>query len=93
MTGYATLLAEELDVSPAQITLRLAPVDRLFQDPLQLTGESKTMRSRWLPIRATGARARQMLLQAAAIEWQTDVSRAGHRWCSRRHRPAQRQAS
>lgn len=74
MTGYATLLAEELDVSPAQITLRFAPVNRLFQDPLQLTGESKTMRSRWLPIRETGARARQMLLQAAAIEWQTDVT-------------------
>ena len=74
MTGYATLMAEELDVSPAQITLRFAPVNRLFQDPLQLTGESKTMRSRWLPIRETGARARQMLLQAAAIEWQTDVT-------------------
>jgi isoquinoline 1-oxidoreductase subunit beta len=74
MTGYATLLAEELDVPPARITLRFAPVDPLFQDPLQLTGESKTMRSRWLPIRETGARARQMLLAAAAIEWQTDVA-------------------
>jgi CO/xanthine dehydrogenase Mo-binding subunit len=74
MTGYATLLAEELDVSPAQITLRFAPVNPLFQDPLQLTGESKTMRSRWLPIRKTGARARQMLLQAAAMEWQTDAA-------------------
>ena len=74
MTGFATLLAEELDVSPAQITLRFAPVDPLFQDPLQLTGESKTMRTRWLPIRETGARARQMLLQAAALQWQTDVA-------------------
>lgn len=73
MTGYATLLAEELDVPPAQITLRSAPVHPLFQDPLQLTGESKTMRSRWVPIRETGARARQMLLQAAAVQWQIDV--------------------
>ena len=74
MTGYATLLAEELDVRPAQITVRLAPVNPLFQDPLQLTGESKAMRTRWLPIRETGARARQMLLQAAALRWQTDVA-------------------
>lgn len=74
MTGFTTLLAEELDVQPAQITLRFAPIDPLFQDPLQLTGESKSMRSRWLPIRETGARARQMLLQAAALRWQTDVT-------------------
>jgi CO/xanthine dehydrogenase Mo-binding subunit len=74
MTGYATLLAEELDVPPAQITLRFAPVDPLFQDPLQLTAESNSMRSRWLPIRETGARARRMLLEAAALEWQTDVA-------------------
>ena len=74
MTGFATLLAEELDVPPAQITLCFAPVNPLFQDPLQLTGESKTMRTRWLPIRETGARARQMLLQAAALQWQTDVA-------------------
>ena len=69
MTGFATLLAEELDVSPAQITLRLAAINPLFQDPLQMTGESKTTRTRWLPIRETGARARQMLLQAAANKW------------------------
>jgi CO/xanthine dehydrogenase Mo-binding subunit len=74
MTGYATLLAEELDVPPAQIMLRLAPVNPLFQDPLQLTGESKAMRTRWLPIRETGARARQMLLKAAALRWQTDAA-------------------
>jgi isoquinoline 1-oxidoreductase/isoquinoline 1-oxidoreductase beta subunit len=74
MTGFATLLAEELDIQPTQITLRFAPIDPLFQDPLQLTGESKSMRSRWLPIRETGARARQMLLQAAALRWQTDVN-------------------
>ena len=74
MTGFATLLAEELDIQPTQITLRFAPVHPLFQDPLQLTGESKSMRSRWLPIRETGARARQMLLQAAALRWQVDVN-------------------
>ncbi|MEO7386897.1 MAG: molybdopterin cofactor-binding domain-containing protein [Gammaproteobacteria bacterium] len=74
-TGYITLLAEELDVDPRRITAQVAPVHPLFQDPVQLTGESRSMAARWLPIRETGARARQMLLAAAASRWQTDVSR------------------
>lgn len=73
-TGYVTLLAEELDVSPDQIATQIAPVHPLFQDPVQLTGGSRSMASRWLPIRETGARARQMLLAAAARRWQTDVA-------------------
>ncbi len=71
-TGYVTLLAEELDVSPDQITTQIAPVHPLFQDPAQLTGESRSMAARFLPIRETGARARQMLLAAAARRWQAD---------------------
>ena len=73
-TGYITLLAEELDVAPERITPQIAPVHPLFQDPAQLTGESRSMAARWLPIRETGARARQMLLAAAAHRWQTDVA-------------------
>ncbi|MEQ1800760.1 MAG: xanthine dehydrogenase family protein molybdopterin-binding subunit [Gammaproteobacteria bacterium] len=73
-TGYVTLLAEELDVAPEQITTQIAPVHALFQDPAQLTGESRSMAARWLPIRETGARARQMLLAAAARRWQVDVA-------------------
>ncbi len=70
MTGYLTLVAEELHLPPGRITLRIAPVHPLFQDPLQLTGGSDSMRARWLPLRETGARARQMLLAAAAGRWQ-----------------------
>ncbi|TFG82205.1 MAG: xanthine dehydrogenase family protein molybdopterin-binding subunit [Chromatiales bacterium] len=77
ITGYATLLAEELDVAPEQITTQIAPVHPLFQDPVQLTGESRSMVARWLPIRETGARARQMLLAAAAQRWQTDITSLG----------------
>ncbi len=73
MTGYVTLLAEELDVPPERITAQIAPVHPLFQDPVQLTGESRSMVDRWLPIRETGARARQMLLAAAAQRWQVDA--------------------
>jgi isoquinoline 1-oxidoreductase/isoquinoline 1-oxidoreductase beta subunit len=71
-TGYVTLLAEELDVAPEQITTQIAPVHPLFQDPVQLTGDSRSMVGRWLPIRETGARARQMLLTAAARQWRVD---------------------
>jgi len=77
ITGYVTLLAEELDVRPEQITTQIAPVHPLFQDPAQLTGESRSMASRWLPVRETGARARQMLLAAAAQRWQADIATLG----------------
>ncbi len=66
MTAFATLVAEELDVPPARITARLAPVHPLFQTPTQITGESASMRTRWLKLRQTGATARHLLLAAAA---------------------------
>ncbi|MDP2326179.1 MAG: molybdopterin-dependent oxidoreductase, partial [Gammaproteobacteria bacterium] len=53
-TGFVTLLAEELDVPPDRITAQIAPVLPLFQDPVQLTGESRSMTARWVPIRETG---------------------------------------
>ena len=70
MTGFVTLLAEELAVRPDQITPLHAPVHALFQDPGQVTGESKSMRTRWQRIRQTGATAREMLRAAAAERWQ-----------------------
>ncbi len=80
MAGFVTLMAEELRVRPDQITARLAPVHALFQDPSQVTGESKSMRTRWLKIRRTGAAAREMLRLAAAKRWsiaREDVSCPG----------------
>lgn len=74
ITGFVTLVAEELDVAPAQVRYALAPVHPLFQDPAQLTGESTSMRKRWEPLRRTGATARAMLLQAAAARWQVEVA-------------------
>jgi CO/xanthine dehydrogenase Mo-binding subunit len=73
-TGYVTLLAEELDVAPEQIATQIAPVHPLFQDPAQITGESRSMAARWVPVRETGARARQMLLAAAARRWNVDAA-------------------
>jgi CO/xanthine dehydrogenase Mo-binding subunit len=80
MTGFVTLLAEELAVRPEQITPRHAPVHAYFQDPTQVTAESRSMRARWEQIRLTGATARDMLLRAAAKRWKVesaDVNASG----------------
>jgi CO/xanthine dehydrogenase Mo-binding subunit len=72
VTAWVTLVAEELDVPPARITPELAPIHPLFQDPVQMTGESTSIIKRWLPLRKTGATARALLIQAAADRWQAD---------------------
>jgi isoquinoline 1-oxidoreductase/isoquinoline 1-oxidoreductase beta subunit len=74
ITGFVTLVAEELDVPPDRIRPVLAPVHPRFQDPAQLTGESTSMRKRFEPLRQTGAAARALLLQAAAAEWGVAVA-------------------
>ena len=69
VTGLTTLIAEELEYDPAAIRYEMAPVDRAFGDPeyyIQITGGSSSLRVTYLPLRRTGAAARQMLLQAAA---------------------------
>lgn len=83
MTGFVTLVAEELDVPPQRIRARLAPVHPLFQDPTQVTAESRSMRARARRLRETGAAAREMLLAAAARRWgvaaaQLRTDGAGH---------------
>ncbi len=66
MTAYVTLVAEELEVAPAQIEARLAPVHPLFQDPTQFTVGSRSMRSRVERLRKASAAARAMLVEAAS---------------------------
>ncbi len=75
MTGLATLLAEELDLNPARLDVRFAPVLSTFQRPVQLTGQSRSLVDSWEVLRETGATARAMLLQAAAEEWAVDIDR------------------
>ncbi|MFW2404123.1 MAG: molybdopterin cofactor-binding domain-containing protein, partial [Gammaproteobacteria bacterium] len=69
MTGFVTLVAEELGVPPAAITIQDAPVLGFFQDPSQTTAESQSMRTRWNKLREVGAMAREMLARAAADRW------------------------
>jgi len=51
------------------------PDDKLYGNPIfgiQVTGNSNSIRSFWKPLRAAGAAARLMLVQAAAQQWQVD---------------------
>ena len=69
MTGLVTLVAEELDYDPARIDVQFAPVRSIFQRPLMLTGQSRSIADSWDVLRETGATARAMLLAAAAEQF------------------------
>jgi len=75
-TSIPMILADELDVDLAQVTLQHAPPnDKLYGNPtfgLQVTGNSNSVRAFWMPLRNAGASARAMLVQAAAQQWQVE---------------------
>jgi isoquinoline 1-oxidoreductase beta subunit len=75
-TAVAMILAEELDADFAHVTLEHAPPnDKLYANPLfgiQVTGNSNSVRSFWLPLRKAAAGARAMLVQAASQIWKVD---------------------
>ena len=69
LTGFSTLVAEELDIDPRQITTELSGIHRDFADPMmqiQATGGSTSMKVSFLPVREAAAAVRDMLRQAAA---------------------------
>ncbi|HTL00179.1 MAG TPA: xanthine dehydrogenase family protein molybdopterin-binding subunit [Pseudomonadales bacterium] len=69
LTALPTILAEELEIDPRRILVELAPVNKAFQDPIQMTGGSASVSQRWDILRTTGAQAREMLVAAAAARW------------------------
>src|SRR6202043_2821574 len=75
-TAVAMVLAEELDADFSSIVLEHAPANEmLYANPafgIQATGGSTSLRAFWKPLRAAGATARAMLVQAAAQQWQVD---------------------
>ncbi|MGA7546058.1 MAG: xanthine dehydrogenase family protein molybdopterin-binding subunit [Methyloceanibacter sp.] len=75
-TSMSMLIAEELEVDLAQVTLEAAPPDdRLYANPLlgfQVTGGSTSVPAMWEPLRRAGATARIMLIAAAAADWNVD---------------------
>lgn len=75
-TSIAMILAEELDADWAKVAVLHAPLnDKLYANPafgLQATGGSTSIRAWWNPLRAAGASAKAMLVQAAAAQWQVE---------------------
>ena len=46
LTALPTILAEELEIDPRRIVVELAPVNKAFQDPIQITGGSTSVNVR-----------------------------------------------
>lgn len=69
MTGLATLVAEELAMSPADIQLEHARFHPDFRDPgfhIMLTGGSSSIRTSFMPLRESAAQMAAWLRSAAA---------------------------
>ncbi|HXA99588.1 MAG TPA: xanthine dehydrogenase family protein molybdopterin-binding subunit, partial [Steroidobacteraceae bacterium] len=78
-TGIATIVAEELDADWPQVRVESAPADakryaNLVFGTLQGTGGSSAMANSWNQLREAGAKARAMLLTAAASDWHVPIS-------------------
>jgi isoquinoline 1-oxidoreductase beta subunit len=76
-TSLPMLVAEELDVDMSKVSVGHAPPsDALYGNPkiggAQITGGSTSVRAFYLPLRKTGAAAREMLIKAAANLWGVD---------------------
>ena len=71
-TSLPMLIAEELDADWSQVRSELAPAADVYKDPLfgiQMTGGSGSISHSYTQYREIGARARAMLVAAAAQQW------------------------
>ena len=71
-TALPMLIAEELDADWSQVRGELAPAGDAFKDPafgMQMTGGSGSVAHSFMQYREIGAKARAMLIAAAAQQW------------------------
>jgi isoquinoline 1-oxidoreductase beta subunit len=76
-TALPMLVAEELEVPLAAVQVEAAPPGPEYVNTLigvQITGGSTSVREGWDKLRAAGATARVMLVQAAATAWGVEPS-------------------
>jgi len=78
-TGLTTIVAEEIDADWKQMRFEHSPADNAkYGNPafggMMGTGGSTAIFSSWDQLRAAGAAARAMLVQAAAAKWKVDPS-------------------
>ncbi len=74
-TSLPMLVAEELECDWNKIIVEAAPVDPAYNHPewgLQATGGSTSVPSEWERLRRVGASAKEMIVAAAADEWNVD---------------------
>jgi isoquinoline 1-oxidoreductase beta subunit len=72
MTSFPMIVAEELDADWTKVKVKQAALDTKNFDR-QLTGGSGAVPHSWKRLRTAGATARNMLLQAAALQWNVPV--------------------
>jgi isoquinoline 1-oxidoreductase beta subunit len=71
-TSLSMLFAEELDCDWTKVRAEHAPAAKVYAHPqygIQFTGGSQSVASSWRQFRVIGASARQMLVEAAAQQW------------------------
>ncbi|MCS0615713.1 xanthine dehydrogenase family protein molybdopterin-binding subunit [Massilia kyonggiensis] len=76
-TALPMMIADELDADWSQVRSELAPAADVYKDPafgIQMTGGSGTIAHSFTQYREVGARARAMLVAAAAQQWKVDPS-------------------
>ena len=75
-TSLPMLVAEELCCDWKKVTFRPSPVAPEYNHvqfgPIMVTGGSSSVRSEWARLSMAGAAAREMLVAAAAQQWQVD---------------------
>jgi len=77
-TALPMVIADELDADWRQMRSELAPAADVYKDPvfgMQITGGSGTIAHSFTQYREVGARARAMLVGAAAAQWKVDPAR------------------
>lgn len=74
VTTMCMLLAEELECDWETLRWEFAPIAREYGFPLQGTFGSLGVRTSWQPLREAGAKARNMLVQAAAARWNAEIA-------------------
>lgn len=91
-TSLPMIVAEELDADWDDVTVVQSDIDAARYDR-QAAGGSRSIPTRWTPLRQAGAAARQMLVTAAALRWEVDPSEVETRDSTVIHSPTGRTLS
>ncbi|HWP39240.1 MAG TPA: xanthine dehydrogenase family protein molybdopterin-binding subunit [Gemmatimonadales bacterium] len=95
-TSLPMLLSDELEADWSKVRIEFAPAAQEYINPLfgmQGTGGSTSIRAAWMPLRKAGAQAREMLISAAAQQWQVDRSECRAEQAAVVHTPSRRRVT